>query len=474
MKKICIIGAGVTGLGAACRLAEAGNCALTVIEREPAVGGLAASLKREGLATDLGPHRLYTELPEIKRLLPELLGERMIKVQRKSAMLLEGGYVAYPIQPLELARALGPWKPASYLGSFFWQAAFGRGDREASFAAWMNDAFGPALYRDLFEPYIAKTWKRPPEELDADIARVRLSVGGLRQMFGDLLKGRRSSDKGALKEFHYVKGGIGGLIEALRQRAEAAGAKMLTGATPVEIQQGESGAITRLVVKQGDETLTVDADAVVSTVPLPTLLPLLLKHRAEPVVDAALKRLRYLALTLVCLVVKRERISENSWLYFPGCDIVFNRAYEAKNFDESMGAPGRSLLCCEVTRPREEQGDSAWLIEQTIEQLIRSGLFKREELLDAFTHEVDWAYPIYHLGYRAELEQVVEYLKTWPNLLSVGRQGLFNHNNMDHCLAMGRAAADCLTMAEGSSASESPAAAWGDCLSCFDHFRIVD
>ena len=69
---------------------------------------------------------------------------------------------------------------------------------------------------------------------------------------------------------------------------------------------------------------------------------------------------------------------------------------------------------------------------------------------------------------RLYLARVHDYLRTFPNLISAGRQGLFNHNNMDHCIAMGRAAARCV------QAHDAPAAPWCDDLDQFDNFRIVD
>ena len=61
--------------------------------------------------------------------------------------------------------------------------------------------------------------------------------------------------------------------------------------------------------------------------------------------------LDYLQMILVCLVVRRPNGSrKDSWLYFPEPHLVFNRAYEAKNFDAGDGAiEGRSLLCLEIT-----------------------------------------------------------------------------------------------------------------------------
>jgi hypothetical protein len=60
-------------------------------------------------------------------------------------------------------------------------------------------------------------------------------------------------------------------------------------------------------------------------------------------------------------------------------------------------------------------------------------------------------------------------LQVLPNLLSTGRQGLYNHNNMDHSMLMGIRAAEIL-----SRNPDRPADLWIGAITEFDQFRIVD
>jgi protoporphyrinogen oxidase len=54
---------------------------------------------------------------------------------------------------------------------------------------------------------------------------------------------------------------------------------------------------------------------------------------------------------------------------------------------------------------------------------------------------VDYAYPIYDLTYRGHVNTLMAHLKTYENMVSTGRQGLFRYGNMDHSVAMGHAVA---------------------------------
>ena len=57
--RVVILGAGPAGLGAAYQLTRLGRAAVTVLERNPVVGGLAGSFELAGLKVDYGSHRLH-------------------------------------------------------------------------------------------------------------------------------------------------------------------------------------------------------------------------------------------------------------------------------------------------------------------------------------------------------------------------------------------------------------------------------
>ncbi len=64
MKKIIIIGAGITGLSSAWKLSEKGYN-VNVIESDKTIGGLAKSIKIENYYFDIGPHSFFSEDKEV-------------------------------------------------------------------------------------------------------------------------------------------------------------------------------------------------------------------------------------------------------------------------------------------------------------------------------------------------------------------------------------------------------------------------
>ena len=64
MKKIIIIGGGITGLSAAWKLSEKGY-KVDVVESDKSIGGLAQSIKVGNYFFDIGPHSFFTVDKEV-------------------------------------------------------------------------------------------------------------------------------------------------------------------------------------------------------------------------------------------------------------------------------------------------------------------------------------------------------------------------------------------------------------------------
>jgi protoporphyrinogen oxidase len=474
-----ILGAGVAGLATAYHLARRamaeGQAAprLTLVEAADRPGGLAISLTRDGIVTDLGPHRLHTELPEIAALLSEVAEEKLLTVRRESHMYWLGQRMAYPARPLELLRRLGPVRTARLAGgAALAKVGLSGAPREGdTFERVMRERFGGPLWTELLAPYSAKVWKMAPDEIHGDIARVRISAGGI----GELVRRLWARGAGgppretALRSFRYPKGGLQTLVDLLVDKVRGQGAELVLGAPLERIETSTRPDGRRRIERVVAGGREWDAPtAVVSTIPLPTLGDILGSPWRAP-----MQHLDYLAIRLVVVVVRRDRITRDNWLYFFDEGDVLNRAYEAKNFDPDLAPPGFSALTCEVTCRR---GDETWqmapeeLTRRVISALVRNGLFGEEEVDRSFCHPVDWAYPIYQLDYKTRLEDVYGQLRRIENLLTCGRQGLYNHNNTDHSMAMGMAAADTLLAGEEGAADRW----YRGLIDRFSHFRIVD
>src|SRR5690606_13643104 len=106
--------------------------------------------------------------------------------------------------------------------------------------------------------------------------------------------------------------------------------------------------------------------------------------------------------------------------------------------------------------------------EQVKRDAISTGIFAENDMNDAAALHVPHTYPLYTTDFRTHLDTLSEYLRPVKNLVTTGRQGLFNHNNMDHSMLMGLRAAEVLAK------NPNGADLWYHNLDQFSHFRIVD
>lgn len=481
LDSVVIIGAGVCGLAVAMRLLERRpGLDVTILEGEREAGGLARSLTLDGLVSDLGPHRLFTELDDVKALLDELAGPDLAKVERRSRMWLRGRWIEYPPKPLEVIGALGPVTVGMAGVSWAMEkvaAVMPRAGRVDHFENAMTAAFGGTLYRAIVRDYTRKVWKCDPRKLHGDIARARVSAGGLARMVKRVLGGDREGTQTALKHFYMLPGGAAGLVERLRARVEALGARVVLGARVGDLTQrgGDSWLVN---FTHHGESLRMDADRVVSTIPLKALAGMMLAHKPHGAAADARRGLRCIGNFLVTLATTRPRVSDCQWHYFPGADTIFNRGYEPGNFHPSLGATsdargGRSLLMLEVTAL---PGTPLWkitdgeLIARCLDDLEPLGMVARREVAASSVHRIADCYPLYDMDYRRRTGSVLKYLAGFAGLVSTGRQGLFLHNNMDHSIHMGFRAAEALL---GESAADAPRVHYDE-LDRFRQFRIVD
>jgi protoporphyrinogen oxidase len=481
---IVILGAGVAGLATAYRLLQRWRDEerpgppprVVLLEKEDRPGGLAVSLSRDGIITDLGPHRLHTELPEIEALLGEVAQERLLTVRRESHIYWRGRRLKYPISPLELALKIGPLETAKLaFPAVAAKLGLGTGatDDADSFENIMRGRFGSALWEKLLGPYVEKVWKRSGGQIHGDAARVRVSAGGITDLAKKLLPRRsgKQAPPAAVKFFRYPKGGLQTLVDLLTEKVRDLGAEIRVNA-PVEAIEwapaSEGGQRRVGAIQAGGERFQHPA-AVVATIPLPTLGKLLGGDA-----ETAASGLDYLGLLLAVLVVRKERLSRDNWLYFFDPGLLANRGYEAKNFDPDLAPPGKTALCCEVTAPLDSDlwtRDRDALGQQVAREISQAtGLFSMDDLETVFVHPVRWAYPVYSLDYRDRLGRALGALADIENLLPCGRQGLFNHNNTDHSMSMGLAVAEAIL-----ERPDNPGSLWHGGLDArFGHFRIVD
>lgn len=437
---IVILGAGPAGLGAALQLARRGKFEVTVLERNDAVGGNAGSFELAGLNVDYGSHRLHPSCPpEVLTDIQSLLGPDLLDRPRHGRIRLRGRWLHFPLKPANLALHTPPTFILGVLRDAILKSGKATGDE--NFASVLQCGLGRTICRDFYFPYAEKIWGVSPDQLDAEQARRRVSAGSLTKLVGKVLKLVPGLKRPGAGRFFYPKGGYGQISEAYHRAALNAGAKVRLKAqiTSVDLENGRA-----VSVGVAGEQERIPSRLVLSTIPVTALIRLV---RPEPPAEviAAASELAYRSMILIYLVLDSDRFTEYDAHYFPESTIKITRLSEPKNYCLAE-LPGKTVLCAELpcsTADEVWQFSDVQLGELVRDALAKAGIPIKVPIRQVVSRRLPQAYPIYARGYRQHFEKLDDWVGKLDGIITLGRQGLFAHDNTHHTLAMAYAAADC-------------------------------
>ena len=436
---VVVLGAGFAGLAAAHALAAAGRASL-LLEAGPVVGGLSRTETFGDFRFDLGGHRFFTHDAEVADLVARLMGDELIDVPRSSKILLRGRYVDYPLRPRNALAALGPATTARVLGDWVLQQlrALARSSPDVSLEDWVVRRFGRTLFSIYFKEYSEKVWGLPCERISVGWVARRIEGLSLGKAVRDAFtREHRASVASLVDRFAYPRLGIGRVGERFAEAIAPLG-RVLCNARVIRVRH-EGGRVREVIAQTPEGERVFAADAVVSTLPLPSLARLLDPAPAPQTLQAA-AALGFRDLLLVAVAADRPFITDQTWIYLPDRAIPFGRIHEPKNWSRAMAPPERSLVVAEYFCFR---GDAIWessdeqLAALTGDGLERLGYLKRSEIAGARVVRVPAAYPLFEVGYERHAAVVRAGLAGIGNLHVAGRSGCFAYQNMDHAIRSG-------------------------------------
>ncbi|MBI5404050.1 MAG: FAD-dependent oxidoreductase [Ignavibacteriae bacterium] len=469
-KKVVVIGAGITGLFTAYKLSQTGKHEITVVEKEEYIGGISSTFKHNGYQLDFGPHKIYTQIDGVLNEIVKLLGDELIAIPKKSSIRLMGKFFNYPISIKELILSLSPITGfkigLGYIKSVFIRTFAKPADD--TYEQWLINRFGVHLYNIVFRPYAEKIWGEP-DKLDAKLAKSRVAIPNLIELLKGLIFNKSNNPSMNAEKFYYPKNGIISLSSAMRIAIEGKGGRILTllSVDKIQIQQER---VKYVEITNKGEKVRLDTDFLVSTIPINELV-----NRLSPVVPADVKKasdsIGFRSLILLYLVVGKDRILNDNWIFFPEKKFIFNRISEQKGFSPTMAPEGESILCTEITcNLNDEKWNSSdeELYKHVIAGLEEAGLVYSHGVKKFFSRRIVNAYPLYKVGFSEHISRILSYIDGIENLITNGRQGMFNYNNMDHCIEMGRVCAEHIISNRHKSEH------WNVESKKFDNFKIVD
>jgi len=441
---IIILGGGLAGLSAGYTLTKAG-LPVQVYEGAAEVGGLSKTIERNGFRFDLGGHRFFTNDTSVDALVRDLMGQEMVTVRRSSKIYLRDRYFNYPLRPLNAMFGLGIPTTARILADYVWETAIRAVKKRdlVSLEDWVVSNFGRTMFTLYFKEYSEKVWGIDCSRISATWVAQRIKGLSLAKALKNAFFKFSGRDLATLTDsFTYPSLGIGRISDRLRDEIEKSG-HVHTGAKVVRINH-DSFRIESITVNDHDRQLTVPAEEFIATIPLTALVNMLSPAPPVHILESA-ARLRFRDLVIVAIMVDRERVTDQTWLYIPEKKIPFGRIHEPKNWSRVMAPEGKTLLVMEYF---SFKGDNLWnmsdgaLTDLTVDNLARLGFVDRQEVLDSMIVRVPNAYPLFEVGYDNHAGVLFDYLDRFSNLHIAGRSGMFRYYNMDVAIRSGMETAE--------------------------------
>ncbi len=424
---IVVLGAGLTGLGAAYRFTECRGPEFAVYEQHAYAGGHAASARTpEGFTFDEGGHVLFSHYPYFDRVVDRALGERRLTHRRESWIYLAGHWVRYPYQ--EHLFHLPPELAYECVCGLLEAAGDGR-RAPANFREWFEAAFGRGIARQFMVPYNEKVWAHPLEAMDYGWIGERVATVDLPEVLRRLIF-REESQWGPNSVFSYpLEGGFGGLPAAIARTLDPARLHLRRTACRIDVDR-------RLVAFRDGET--VRYERLVSTLPLPLLLRLLAGEVPGGIRQAGARFLRS-RLLAIGLGVQGTAPSARHWVYFPEPRYPFNRVTFLSNYSPCLTpGPGTYSLLAEIAFSPHRPLDRRAALEDTIQRLEELGWLRRDRILSVWCKGMSYAYPLPFVGRDALLREVHGFLEA-RGIYSRGRFGGWRYEvgNSDHAFMQG-------------------------------------
>jgi protoporphyrinogen oxidase len=430
---VVILGGGLTGISAAVHLTRP----WVLLEKNSRLGGHARTDQRDGYHFDKTGHWLHLRDPYTKQLISDLLGDKMVRVDRKARIFSNGALTRFPFQanlhglPPQVVKEcllgyIEAWHQRQTLGA--------DAPRPANFEDFIQQNFGAGIAREFMIPYNHKLWGVHPREITAEWCTRFVPIPKLDEVVQGAV-GANPPEMGYNISFLYPReGGIETMTRALQTRMDLSLGQVRTGTSPDLID------VAAREVHVGGEK--IPWRCIVMTMPLPEMLR---RTRGLPhEIEHAAGQLRCTPVRYLNVATRSPVPADFHWIYVPEAKYPFYRVGIYSNALPSMAPGGTGSLYVELSDrgPLPTGAARDALIRDVAQGLHAAGaLASVDDVLFADLHELPYAYVVFDDNYYSATATIRAWLEA-HDVYPRGRYGYWTYNAMEDCILAGREVAE--------------------------------
>src|SRR5207247_6945463 len=217
-------------------------------------------------------------------------------------VLLRGREYVYPLEMLQVLTGVSPFLAARIVFDYAvatLKSTLAPPKNEHSFEEWGVRNLVRTLYVLCFGIYSERVWGLPTSQISSKqaqrVAKLNLKNVILRSL------GIKADPTTYFTEYMYPRQGISVLYERMAAEVRQRGNCILLEAPAVRLER-DNGAIARVVFRHDGREDSIDCDGVVSTLPLPALVDMIVPALPAPAAEHA-SQLRYRSLKLIYIAL---------------------------------------------------------------------------------------------------------------------------------------------------------------------------
>lgn len=360
-----ILGAGISGLGAAYSLRQKGETPL-VLEKDETYGGLCGCFTIDGFTFDRFVHLSFAKDERVLNIF-NTSAKRIITHIPNPYNIYNRKWIKHPAQ--NNLYPLSAEEKSLIINDFLSRPNNVEADKIDNYEQWLRIQFGNYFAEHFPMKYTKKYWMCEAKELETRWVGQRIYQPSVEEV----IKGSQTADTPVTyyaKEMRYpASGGYRQFFSLLAEGTDIRYGKEVTNIDT-----------TKKTVKTSDNT-TYHFTRLISTLPL-NLYPSLMPGMPEDIKEAA-RMLKATSGYHVSIALKTKDIPPYLWWYIYDEDILAARVYSPSlkspnNAPEGCSSLQMEVYCAENAFTEQE------LKERTVGKLIEIGIIKEEDIL--FTH----------------------------------------------------------------------------------------